>query len=195
MADDPEPDTRPPPEVPRGLSQMEALLGHQMPPGQRLRETVERLLKLQRSQPEAAARALGALSRSDALRAMSQEAAQSALRSSGLPSPETQASLAVRDQVRELAQLSRETSENIAELAAIASTALEQVAEIQAAAGEVLEESKALRATMTVASARADRAGSLTIALTVVLAALTVALVILTYVLAADQLHWWPFVG
>jgi flagellar basal body-associated protein FliL len=56
-------------------------------------------------------------------------------------------------------------------------------------------ESVRLRETMTDAARKAERSGNIMIVLTVALVMLTIVLGVLTYVLVAAELGFWPFVA
>jgi CHASE3 domain sensor protein len=61
--------------------------------------------------------------------------------------------------------------------------------------GAALEESQQLRETMTTAAEEQPTATTWIIRFTVAVAILTAVLVVLTYLLVADAIGWWPFAG
>lgn len=110
-----------------------------------------------------------------------------------LPSPEVTASMAIEAQTERLVDVSVRTSEQIGQLAQLAEAALEQHVQGVATAVAMHAESKHLRETLAAFSGDARRSGTWMIRLTVAIAVLTAALVVLTYVIVAEALRLWPF--
>lgn len=99
------------------------------------------------------------------------------------PSPVVEATLQLRNEVREISSILVTTAEQIGSMVAIGSVALEGLLRVEGMVGRLLEESGKLRGTIVSGQEATEKAGKTLTKLTVVIAFLTLVLVALTVVL------------